>query len=94
MHYRLAGTAGQRNETEAAAQWPHRKTWIHAAIIVQGVATILLALFIPPFGIVATIINATLALATRGATRRLFAGFSVSGALVMAGYLLILVAVT
>lgn len=62
-------------------------------IAVQGLLTIFLSLVALPVGAAMILANAVLAFATRGANRRLFAGFAIAGAIaaVLVGLLLVAV---
>lgn len=59
-------------------------------IIAQGILTVWLALAILPLGVVAMLVNAVLAFASRGTDRRLFAGFALAAAVIMAFMVLFL----
>ncbi|RZU66452.1 hypothetical protein EV379_2809 [Microterricola gilva] len=63
-------------------------------IVVQGAVTLLACLFLFPLGAAMVLTNGVLAVATRGADRRLFAGIAIAGALLCIVLALVLSAVS
>lgn len=54
--------------------------WLHLGIVIEGVLTLGAVLLILPLGIALIVVNAVLAVATRGMNRKLFACFAIAGA--------------
>jgi hypothetical protein len=72
-----------RDEPEAGATTSRtRARWVYAAIVAEGIFTLVAVLLMFPIGATLVVVNAVLAIVTRGVKRKLFAWYAIAGAAV------------
>ena len=80
--------------TATVAHHPEAGGLVRALIIAQGILTVWLSFAILPLGVVGMLTNAVLAFGSHGENRRLFAGFAIAAAIVIACLFLFLLPVS
>lgn len=78
----------------AVVHAPGSSGLLRAMIIAQGILTVWLSFAILPLGVVGMLTNAVLAFGSHGENRRLFAGFAIAAAIVIACLVLFLLPVS